>query len=64
MRAKILFILLFLTGLSLPQTKVYVGNIDSEIDLGLTPYIKRVISEARKIKQMQLSSALTLSGEE
>jgi membrane-bound serine protease (ClpP class) len=50
MRAKILFILLFLTGLSLPQTKVYVGNIDSEIDLGLTPYIKRVISEAEEDK--------------
>ncbi|HEX3074216.1 MAG TPA: hypothetical protein VHP30_11445 [Ignavibacteriales bacterium] len=28
--------------------KVYVGIIEGEIDLGLIPYVKRVISEAEK----------------
>jgi membrane-bound serine protease (ClpP class) len=49
---KLLSILLFIGILSpinfAQNSKVYVGEIESEIDLGLVPYIKRVISEAEK----------------
>jgi len=42
-------LLVFLTASSLfSQTKVYVANINSEIDLGLVPYVKRVITEAEE----------------
>jgi membrane-bound serine protease (ClpP class) len=44
---KYLFILLFTIG-AFAQQKVYVGHIDGEIDLGLAPYVSRVISEAEK----------------
>lgn len=44
---KYLFILL-LTISTFAQQKVYVGHIDGEIDLGLAPYVSRVISEAEK----------------
>jgi len=37
-----------LSSFSLPQDKIYVAYIEGEIDLGLSPYIKRVISEAEK----------------
>ncbi|VAX27625.1 Putative membrane-bound ClpP-class protease associated with aq_911 [hydrothermal vent metagenome] len=41
-----LFILL---SMVIPQNKkVYLGTIDGEIDLGLAPYIRRVVSEAEK----------------
>lgn len=30
------------------QPVVYIGKIDSEIDLGLAPYVKRVVDEAEK----------------
>lgn len=30
------------------STKVYVGKIEGDIDLGLVPYVKRIISEAEK----------------
>jgi membrane-bound serine protease (ClpP class) len=43
---KILFFLVILTQLAFSQELVYVGYIDSDIDLGLAPYIRRVISEA------------------
>ncbi len=42
-----LFLFLFInSGLYSQNKKVYWGNIDSEIDLGLSPYISRVVSEA------------------
>lgn len=44
---KYLFILL-LTISNFAQQKVYIGHIDGEIDLGLAPYVNRVISEAEK----------------
>ena len=50
MKFKILLLLLILAQLAVPQEKVYVGNIDSEIDLGLAPYIRRVVSEAEDNK--------------
>ena len=45
---KIVLIFVLLTGIILPQKKVYVGLIEEEIDLGLAPYIRRVVSEAEK----------------
>ena len=46
---KYITIILFLTVTVFAQQKlVYVGYIDDEIDLGLAPYISRVISEAEK----------------
>ncbi len=42
-----LFLFLFInSGLYSQNKKVYWGNIDSEIDLGLAPYISRIVSEA------------------
>lgn len=47
---KIIFIL-FIFNLSLfSQTIVYKADISKEIDLGLAPYIKRVIKEAEQNK--------------
>lgn len=46
--SKIFLLLIVLTGIILPQKKVYVGLIEEEIDLGLAPYIRRVVSEAEK----------------
>jgi membrane-bound serine protease (ClpP class) len=43
----ILFIVL-LSQFGFSQNTVYVGYIDSDIDLGLAPYIRRVISEAEE----------------
>ncbi len=45
---KIIYIVLLTSAVLLPQKKVYVGLIDGEIDLGLAPYVRRVISEAEK----------------
>ncbi len=48
---KSFFILLWLFGLSVSQfsqNKVYVAEIDGMIDLGLAPYVKRIIEEAEK----------------
>ena len=45
---KITVFLILLSGIILPQKKVYVGLIEEEIDLGLAPYIRRVVSEAEK----------------
>jgi membrane-bound serine protease (ClpP class) len=48
-KTKILFLLfILLSQMGLSQNRVYVGYIDSDIDLGLTPYIRRVISEAEE----------------
>lgn len=45
---KYLIIILFPIIILAQQKSVYVGKIDSEIDLGLAPYISRVISDAEK----------------
>jgi membrane-bound serine protease (ClpP class) len=45
---KIFFLLLIISSTLLPQKKVYVAVIESEIDLGLAPYVRRVVSEAEK----------------
>lgn len=46
---KLFSILLFYSfTLIAQQTKVYLGYIEGDIDLGLSPYISRVISEAEK----------------
>jgi membrane-bound serine protease (ClpP class) len=45
---KYLIILLFTFTTFAQQKLVYVGYIDGEIDLGLAPYISRVISEAER----------------
>lgn len=46
---KILLVLvafIFATQISFAQDKVYVAEIDGMIDLGLAPYVKRVVEEA------------------
>jgi membrane-bound serine protease (ClpP class) len=48
---KIILMLIVITSSnSFSQKKVYVASIDGEIDLGLSPYIRRVVSEAEKNK--------------
>ena len=46
--SKIFFLLLLISSTLLPQKKVFVAVIESEIDLGLAPYVRRVVSEAEK----------------
>ena len=46
--SKIFFLLLLISSTLLPQKKVYVALIEEEIDLGLAPYVRRVVSEAEK----------------
>lgn len=41
-------IIVFLSIVTVNAQKVYYGNIDGEIDLGMAPYVVRVISEAEK----------------
>ena len=38
----------FLASSTLAQKNVYIGTIEDEIDLGLAPYVKRVVSDAEK----------------
>ena len=38
--------ILILSSFIIPQKKVYVAYIDGEIDLGLAPYISRVVADA------------------
>jgi membrane-bound serine protease (ClpP class) len=45
---KILFTFFIFSSIIFPQKKVHIAFIDSEIDLGLAPYISRVISDAEK----------------
>ena len=45
---KIIFIILTTSAILLPQKKVFVAFIEDEIELGLAPYIRRVVSEAEK----------------
>lgn len=49
-KVKITLALLFiLISIVIPQNKkVYLGTIEGDIDLGLAPYIRRVVSEAEK----------------
>ncbi len=44
---KILLLVLALLS-SLSAQKVYYGNIEGDIDLGLAPYVKRIVQEAEK----------------
>lgn len=44
----ILILILFYASLIAQSSKVYVGYIEGDIDLGLAPYISRTISEAEK----------------
>jgi membrane-bound serine protease (ClpP class) len=43
---KIFFLLLLVSSILFPQKKVYVAVVEGEIDLGLAPYVRRVVSEA------------------
>jgi len=45
---KIIFIILASSAILFAQNKVYVAYIENEIDLGLAPYIRRVVSEAER----------------
>jgi membrane-bound serine protease (ClpP class) len=40
--------ILILSSNIIPQGKVYVAYIDGDIDLGLAPYVSRVVSDAEK----------------
>ncbi len=49
MLKRIVFLFLFFISSSLfAQSRVYVGDIESEIDLSLAPYVRRVIKEAEE----------------
>lgn len=43
-----LLTIVFSISLFAQQSKVYIGYIEGDIDLGLSPYVSRVISEAEK----------------
>ncbi|MBN1301049.1 MAG: nodulation protein NfeD [Melioribacteraceae bacterium] len=43
---KLLLLVSVLTASSILSQKVYLGEIEGDIDLGLAPYVKRLISEA------------------
>ena len=45
---KSLVILFILFSVTLFPQKVYYGAIEGDIDLGLAPYVSRVVSEAEK----------------
>ena len=45
---KTLFSLLIFSSFILPQKKVYVAYIEGDIDLGLAPYVSRIVSDAEK----------------
>ena len=48
MKYKLTFILLIFLGITaaVQAQKVYYGDIDGEIDLGMAPYVTRVVNEA------------------
>ncbi len=46
--SKISIIIILLACNTFAQKKIYVAHIESEIDLGLAPYITRVVDEANK----------------
>jgi len=45
---KILSALLIFSSFIIPQKKVHIAYIEGDIDLGLAPYISRVVSDAEK----------------
>ncbi|MBK9099540.1 MAG: nodulation protein NfeD [bacterium] len=45
---KIFLFVLLISSLIIPQKKVYVAYIEGDIDLGLAPYISRVVTDAEK----------------
>jgi len=45
---KFLIIIFFLISTSLAQQKIYVAFIEDDIDLGLAPYVSRVVSDAEE----------------
>ncbi len=47
-KISLIIIITLLCIVSLKAQKVYYGNIDGEIDLGMAPYVARVVSEAEK----------------
>jgi membrane-bound serine protease (ClpP class) len=48
MKISFLIFISILSISTLKAQKVYYGNIDGEIDLGMAPYVSRVVSEAEK----------------
>ena len=52
MKRSILFFVLLtfvlLNSISAQRQKIYIANIEGEIDLGIAPYVKRVVEEAGK----------------
>lgn len=44
----IILFLISLTSILSQNPKVYLGNIEGDIDLGLAPYVRRIVSEAEK----------------
>ena len=47
---KTIFAILIFSSIILAQKKVHIAYIDGEIDLGMAPYISRVVSDAEKDK--------------
>ena len=47
---KAIFAILIFSSIILAQKKVHIAYIDGEIDLGMAPYISRVVSDAEKDK--------------
>src|SRR4030042_4888212 len=45
---KTFLMILTLTSFIIPQNKVHIAYIEGDIDLGLAPYISRVVSDAEK----------------
>ncbi len=45
---RVLLLTILFTITSYSQNKIYLAHIEGEIDLGLAPYIKRVVEEAEK----------------
>ena len=48
MKSFLLLIILLLFANTLAAQTVYLGNIEGEIDLGMAPYVRRVVDEAEK----------------
>lgn len=46
MLKKIFIVISIFTTIVFAQSKVFIAEIDAEIDLGMAPYVKRIISEA------------------
>ncbi len=44
----VILLIIFSSSIFSQNNKVYFGKIEGDIDLGLTPYVKRIVSEAEK----------------